>query len=315
MILMKRIYTILFVSVLWLIIPSLLYSAPPDQESLAPEFTRFDGQEEGNRATALKDSTNPLAPFVSMDLGGIYGDTSLKQRLGGVKDSHGSPIKISQRDTDEDLSEEELPEDFISDPLEPLNRIFFHFNDKLYFWLLKPLATGYKAVVPQPVRVGVRQFFYNLAFPIRFFNCLLQAKFEGAGIELLRFIVNTTVGAAGFVDVVKDSPTLREYKKYEEDLGQTLGSYGLGHGFYINWPILGPSSVRDTFGLLGDVFLDPVNYMVPRTKYNLSVRSYNGINKTSLAIGEYEDLKKAALDPYVSLRDAYYQYRKNQIKH
>ena len=204
-----------------------------------------------------------------------------------------------------------ISEQTIADPLEPINRVFFQFNDKLYFWLLKPLSTGYRAITPQPVRVGVRNFFYNLAFPIRFVNCLLQAKIEGASNELGRFLLNSTAGIGGFFDVATRQLNM---KRYEEDFGQTLGSYGMGPAFFINWPILGPSTLRDTFGLLGDAVLDPLNYLVPRSKYNLSVKAYDGVNETSLSIGDYEELKKAAFDPYIAVKDAYDQNRRSKIK-
>lgn len=205
--------------------------------------------------------------------------------------------------------EEEAPG--IYDPLEPLNRIFFHFNDKLYFWVLKPVSQGYAKVVPEPARVRVRNFFTNLAAPIRFVNCLLQGKFRAACNEVVRFIVNTSVGALGLEDVAKEKLELPPEK---EDFGQTLGKLGLGPGIFINWPFFGPSSLRDSVGMVGDFFLDPVNYLVPRTRENLAVKGYKTVNKTSLTIGEYEKFKEAALDPYVSMRDAYYQYRRDQIK-
>ncbi|MBW1862102.1 MAG: VacJ family lipoprotein [Deltaproteobacteria bacterium] len=222
--------------------------------------------------------------------------------------SHEDSLNLELDEFDDEFSEDEVQ---MSDPLISWNRAMFHFNDKLYFWFLKPVATGYKAVVPQPVRIGVRNLFYNLSFPIRFTNCLLQAKFEGAADEFARFIVNTTVGLGGLLDVATKK---LDIERYEEDLGQTFGSYGIGPAFYINWPILGPSCLRDTVGLVGDLFLDPVNYMVPRTKYNVLVKSYNAINKTSLTIGDYESLKNAALDPYIAVRDAYFQYRRSKIE-
>jgi len=199
----------------------------------------------------------------------------------------------------------------ISDPLEPFNRAFFHFNDKLYFWVLKPVATGYKAVVPTPIRRGIENFFNNLSFPVRFVNCIFQGKFEGAGYEFGRFMINSTIGLAGFFD---RATYHFEMKEYDEDLGQTLGSYGIGHGFFINWPFLGPSSVTDTIGTVGDAFLEPLHYLDVKTKYDLAIKGGEKINKISLVIGDYEDLKKAALDPYIAYRDAYYQYRQNQIK-
>jgi len=199
----------------------------------------------------------------------------------------------------------------IADPLGPVNRAFFQFNDKFYFWILKPVASGYKTVIPQDVRVGVRNFFSNVATPIRLVNCLLQAKFECSGTEALRFLVNTTFGLAGFLDPAK---TEFHIEKREKDFGTTLGFWGIGPAFYINWPILGPSSLRDTVGYVGDLFLDPTNYLITSIPINLAVKSYNQVNETSLTLGEYEDLKKAALDPYIALKDAYHQYRQNKIK-
>ena len=199
----------------------------------------------------------------------------------------------------------------ISDPLEPLNRAFFVFNDKLYFWVLNPVSSGYAKVLPQPARRGVNNFFSNVATPVRLVNCVLQAKFKGAWVELERFAINTTVGVAGFGDPARN---WWDIAKGNEDLGQTLGCYGLGPSIYINWPILGPSCVRDTVGYVGDLFLDPVNYLVPNFACNAGVKAYDTVNDTSLRPGDYEDFKKAALDPYVALRDAYYQYRRNLVK-
>jgi phospholipid-binding lipoprotein MlaA len=199
----------------------------------------------------------------------------------------------------------------IADPLEPVNRAFFIFNDKFYFWVLKPVASGYKAVIPQGVRVSIRNFFSNVSTPIRLVNCLLQAKFECVGTEAARFVLNTTIGIAGFLDPAK---TEFQIEKREKDFGTTLGFWGIGPAFYINWPVLGPSSLRDTVGYVGDLFLDPENYLITSLPINLAVKSYNQVNETSLTIGEYEDLRKAALDPYIALKDAYHQYRQNKIK-
>jgi len=211
---------------------------------------------------------------------------------------------------DEDDDGEVPPLKTIADPLEPINRAFFVFNDKLYFWLFKPVARGYRFALPQSVRIGVRNFFDNLGFPIRFVNCLLQGKFEGAGREATRFMVNTTAGLVGFIDVAREKMSIDEQ---DEDFGQTLGFYGLGPGFYIDWPIIGPSSLTDSVGIVGDIYTQPLNYVI-EFKYNVLIRSYDIVNSTSLTIGEYEDLKRAALDPYVAMRDAYYQFRLNKIR-
>ena len=211
----------------------------------------------------------------------------------------------------DDLDDFEEPHESIADPLEPFNRAMYHFNDKLYLWVLNPAAKGYSAVVPQPARKGIKNFFKNISFPVRFVNCIFQGKFKGAGIEIDRFLINSTIGIAGFMDIAANKFDLNEH---DEDFGQTLGSHGIGHGFFINWPFLGPSSVTDTVGSVGDAFLEPLNYVDMETKYKLALRGFKLVNKTSLRLGEYEDLKKASLDPYVALRDAYYQYRQSEIK-
>jgi phospholipid-binding lipoprotein MlaA len=199
----------------------------------------------------------------------------------------------------------------IADPLEPFNRAMYHFNDKVYFWVLKPLAQGYSTVVPEVVRIGVRNLFANSTFPIRFVNCLLQANLPGAASELGRFMINTLWGIGGLLDIA--SHTDINLSKHDEDFGQTLGVFGLGPGFFINWPLLGPSSPRDTLGLVGDFFLYPSTYLVPWDIW-LGIRVYEEVNDTSLSIGDYESLKEAAIDPYVAIRDAYFQYRQKKVK-
>jgi phospholipid-binding lipoprotein MlaA len=199
----------------------------------------------------------------------------------------------------------------IADPLEPFNRAMYQFNDKFYFWMLKPVAQGYNKVVPEIARVGVRNFFSNLRFPIRFVSCLLEADLGGATTEVGRFGINTTVGIVGFMDPASSEKI--NLQKQDTDLGLTLARYGVGHGFYIDWPFIGPSSPRDSIGMTGDYFLDPVSYVNPWYA-SLGIRSYEMVNSTSLKIGDYESLKEAAIDPYVAIRDAYVQYRQNQMK-
>jgi phospholipid-binding lipoprotein MlaA len=199
----------------------------------------------------------------------------------------------------------------IADPLQPWNRAMYTFNDRFYFWLLKPVSQGYGKVVPEWGRVRVRNFFHNITMPVRFVNCVLQLKFHSAAKEVGRFVVNSTGGIGGLFDVLKDNPNAQGSN---EDLGQTFGSYGIGSGFYIVWPILGPSSLRDTVGLVGDGFLNPENYVTPYWWNAVGVQAYETVNYTSLHIGDYEDLKESALDPYISLRNAYYQHRESEIK-
>lgn len=213
----------------------------------------------------------------------------------------------------EGFLEEELEEEMITvyDPLEPFNRAMFYFNDKLYFYALKPAARGYSFVVPQAGRVAVRRFFYNITTPVRFVNALLQFKMKAAGIELSRFAINSTIGLAGFMDPARDRWRLF---RQNEDFGQTLGFYGAGPGVYITWPVLGPSNIRDTLGFVGDYFLDPVNYLPAYSLAKTGIHAYERVNTTSLEIGVYEDIKRDALDPYIFIRSAYEQHRRSRIK-
>ncbi len=205
---------------------------------------------------------------------------------------------------------EEEPLPTVADPLEPVNRAIFVFNDKAYFWVLKPVARGYRAVVPEGARVSVRNFFSNLGTPVRFANNLLQGKVKGAGAELLRFVINSTIGIAGLFDPAGAGFHI---EKRNEDLGQTLGRYGLGQGFYIVLPILGPSSARDAVGLAGDAFADPLTY-IEDPWAEAGVRAFKSENEVSLSIGDYEDLTESSVDPYAAVRDAYVQYRARKVR-
>jgi len=198
----------------------------------------------------------------------------------------------------------------VADPLSFWNRAMFHFNDKLYFWFLKPVAKGYRVVIPGVIRTGVRNFFSNIFTPIRLTSCVLQGKVKAGGTELTRFVVNSTIGIAGVMDPAK------KYLKLDitdEDLGQTLGAYGIGNGFYLVWPFLGPSTLRDSVGMVGDRFLNPITYVKP-VEASVAIWSYDKINETSMHIGDYESIKDAAIEPYEAFRDAYIQYRNNKVK-
>lgn len=232
--------------------------------------------------------------------------------------------KEEEQSTDEDEEDEEYLEEeemeTIADPLKPFNQLMFDFNDKLYFYLLKPVAQVYKAVLPEPLRVSIRNFISNITTPVRLLNCILQGKIEKAGIEYSRFMVNTVAGGLGFFDVAKKYHNL---EKQDEDFGQTLGFYGMKEGFYIVWPFFGPSNVRDTLGLIGNYFSDPLVYVNPTTDIGFTkinsdistgVTATNRVNETSLTLGTYEEFKESSIDPYVSMRNAYFEMRRKKIK-
>jgi len=226
-----------------------------------------------------------------------------------VQEEEPAQAPIDNTDDDVDSLQEDKEPVRIADPLEPVNRAFFQFNDKLYFWLLKPVARGYAFVAPEDVRISVRNFFVNISAPVRIVNNLLQFKIKGAGSELLRFGVNSTMGILGLFDVAKNELGI---SMNDEDFGQTLGVWGLGPGIYINWPIIGPSSLRDSVGLAGDYFVEPLNYVNPLVT-RIAVKAGDRINSVSLSIGDYEEIKKDAIDPYNAVKDIYYQYRQSKI--
>lgn len=204
----------------------------------------------------------------------------------------------------ETLEEEEFADGgkSILDPLKPWNLIWFHFNDKLYFWVMKPAAKGYGFVLPPFVRKGVRNFVDNLEFPIRFVSNTFQARPIRASKEFGRFLLNTTIGVAGLWD---PATHWCHMKKYPEDFDQTLGVWRMGQCIYLVWPLVGPCSLRGTFGEAVDTALHPLTWA--------GGGFIDTINDISLDEHEYESLLQIAIDPYSSVRDAYVQNRKKVI--
>ena len=206
----------------------------------------------------------------------------------------------------------EIDEDIetISDPLEPVNRAMFKFNDKLYFWVLKPVSRGYRFVLPKRVRTHIGNFFSNIATPVRLINCVLQGKAKGVVTEPTRFVLNTTIGIVGLFDPAQ---SLFDLEEQEAELDQTLCLYGMGPIMYINWPLLGASSLRGTIGFIGDTACDPATYVLSPL-INIGIAAYEEVNETSFTIGDYEALTEAALDPYIAVRNAYFQNREEKCK-
>lgn len=215
------------------------------------------------------------------------------------------------------------------DPWEPLNTKIFEFNRQVDRWVLKPVAKGYNFVVPNLVQVGISNMYYNLRFPTRFLNNVFQGKFKGAGIEIGRFLLNTTVGMAGFFDLAKDVDLVTP----EEDFGQTLGFYGVKPGPYLVLPLLPPFTVRDFTGFLGDIALHPVNWLVApiievegipsliphknrvtTTFVQLGGRVFEIVNDRSLNLEKFQGVEEATLDLYTAVRNAYLQKRAKAIR-
>lgn len=227
------------------------------------------------------------------------------------------PDAVSGGDTDPDddlfdaFEEDAHDASGVADPIYYFNYAMYTVNDRLYFYALKPLARGYKAVVPTPARRGIRNFFHNLLFPVRFVNNLLQGKLHQASDEIGIFFVNSTAGILGFNQVAQKHLDMHTKT---EDLGQTLGTYRITEGFYLVLPFFGPSTLRDTVGRAGDYFITPLNYVEP-WELDTGLGILDIVNRTSFRIGDYEDMKAASLDPYTAMKNAYIQNRRSQVKH
>jgi phospholipid-binding lipoprotein MlaA len=194
------------------------------------------------------------------------------------------------------------------DPLEPLNRGIYTFNEAVDTTLLRPAAELYHGLVPRIVRIGVSNFFSNINDVIVALNNLLQGKVSNAASDTGRVLVNTTIGLLGIFDVA----TPMGMPKNNEDFGQTLGWWGVGDGPYLVLPIFGPSNIRDTFGLVADMFTDPTMYVDPTRTRNIMVGTRT-VNRRSELLEASTVLEAAALDKYQFVRDAYLQRRRSLI--
>ncbi len=202
---------------------------------------------------------------------------------------------------DSAISETQFP-----DPIEGFNRGAFTFNDKMYDYVLKPTAKGVAFVLPRPSRVCLKNFFYNIFMPKRALNCLFQGRGADLGVELWRFIINSTAGIGGLFD---PASSIFYLPTYPEDTGLTFGNYGAGPGFYLTIPVLGPSSGRDGTGTIFDIAMDPLTYVgLP------GIRLLDTIIKVSLEPDAYDEIKAASLDPYVAIRNGYLQNREAEIQ-
>ncbi len=206
------------------------------------------------------------------------------------------------------------------DPLKTYNSAMTSFNDFIYMNVLRHISKGYAYFVPQTLRIGISNVIDNLLFPVRFTNNLLQFKVKNASEELGRFLLNSTFGLAGLMDVAQNRLDL---KPHNEDFGQTLAFYGVEEGFHIVLPFLGPSNLRDFTGLLVDSVVNPLNstayneihYKIPNTfPKSLGIKAFETINVVSLKQGQYENLRKDALDLYPFFKNVYNQKRNKEIK-
>lgn len=228
-------------------------------------------------------------------------------------------IDFSDLDDEDMDKEDEDDEDItktnerkISDPLEVINRPIYWVNDKLYTYIMRPVTRAYRKVVHRNIRSGFGNFFSNLQSPLRMVNQVLQGKFKQSGRELRNFATNSTLGIFGFL---KPSSKIYKQQPLPEDFGQTFGHWGVGPGWYIMWPFTGPTTARDFVGNIGDGFLTPTYYAFPHNgEYRFLLNGFKQVNSLSFRMDEIDSVKQDSLDPYLFIRDAYFQYREEQVK-
>lgn len=194
------------------------------------------------------------------------------------------------------------------DPVEGFNRAMFAFNDGIDKAIIKPVAQGYEAALPSPLRTGVTNFFGNIDDLFIAVNNLLQGKVPEALSDVGRVLINSTVGLLGVIDIASDAGL----EKHDEDFGQTFGRWGVGDGAYLVLPLFGPHTVRDTFGLILDVKADPVAQLNDVSSRN-TLAATRGISDRARLLSADKIVEEAALDRYSYIRDAYLQRRRNKI--
>ena len=195
------------------------------------------------------------------------------------------------------------------DPLESWNRKVFSFNESLDENVLKPVATGYRNVTPEPVRTGFTNFVNNIKDIWSTANLFLQGRFTDGTLGIVRVSVNSTFGLLGLLDIASEMRIDRP----NEDLGQTLGAWGMGPGAYIVWPVLGPSTARDSLGLPADMYFSAAKVAGETAREKNLLRLWSGINLRANLLNATDLLSDVALDKYAFVRDAYLQRRQNLI--
>ncbi|MDD2935380.1 MAG: VacJ family lipoprotein [Candidatus Pacebacteria bacterium] len=204
------------------------------------------------------------------------------------------------------LSDEEQNICEVADPLEPINRVIFVFNDKFYMWVLEPINENVYKKIPEPARDCIGNFFYNLFAPVRIIGAIMQGKGETAGLTTNEFVNNSLFGIAGIFRPAKFNPP------DEEDLDQGLAHWGFGEGFYIVWPIFGPKTLRSSFGSIGEYFISPTKYTASNERFILqstdSVDLWNEFSPT------YKSITEGSIDEYTSLKKAYVERQRERLR-
>ena len=197
------------------------------------------------------------------------------------------------------------------DPWEPFNERMFTFNRGVDRWVLKPVARGYMFIMPEPFQVMISNGFDNINVVPRVINNLLQGKWEGAGREFARFLINSTAGIGGLFDPAKDYWGIQ---KSREDFGQTLGVWGSGPGPFLVLPFMEPLTVRDGIGKAVDAFMDPLSYLLPFIWDRLGMKIGDIVNERALNYDLFQGFEESVIDMYSAVRHGYLQRRRQMIK-
>ncbi len=223
-----------------------------------------------------------------------------------------SPQKIEEYEDMEDPfagNEKDIP--ILSDPFEGYNRWMFGINDSLYDNAVEPFVNGYREMVDEDLRIGIRNVFNNALFPVKLLSSLLQLEFKKSGRVIVRTLINTTWGFGGLADVAGEEFGIEDVN---EDLDQALGSLGLPTGPYLVLPFFGPATVRNMLGRAGDALLSPGALLSASFGQNVIINAEDNVNQISFIIDDKKELDESALDEYESVRDFYHQFRHGLLK-
>ena len=318
----------------------------PTRPIFLPLPTKMNKPPEASQTTAYSCENRSLSPWIAFVLclafgiAGCAGNDQSTQTLKNLEnEAEPALVESAEALVDEERAfEDELIDPFDEspqeaqieeyDPFEPVNSVVFEFNYQFDKYLLKPVAQVYNFFIPPDVQHSIVNVFQNARFVPRFLNNLFQAKFHGAGIEMSRFLINSTLGVGGLFD---PAGIMFDLNTPPEDLGQTLGTYGMGPGPFLIVPFFGPYTLRDGVGFIGDGFLDPINWFIlPFVKMNsipqlvqdrsniriirLGLTGGEAINLRSLSIETFQGVEEGTLDLYGAIRNGYLQQRQKAIE-
>lgn len=221
------------------------------------------------------------------------------------------PDEESDFDEDDPFgSDEEDITDLDDDTFEPMNRAFFEFNDTMMDYFLTPIAKGYRWIMPEEGRIAVRNVFHNISAPARLVSSIVQLDAGKSGRVIGRFLINTTFGLGGMLDVAGQEFHI---DRVDEDFGQALAVRGVPAGPYLVLPVFGPSTTRHAFGRVVDSLLNPISYFGAGLLINAGATAAEQVNTFSFFIEDIEALEEGSIDPYESMRHFYLKNRERQI--